>query len=255
VSDLDRLQGTWTISALQVDGQKLSGSGGKIEIKGDRFVSTGMGADYNGKLVLDASAKPRRIDMKFESGPPKGKTNLGIYELAGDTWKLCIATRGDARPAKFASPADSGIALETLKRGDLAVESKPKVSKPAESIARDAPATEWEGEWRMLSGVMDGKPMEESLVKWVKRVTIGNQTTVLAGPNVMMKAEFSIDPSKSPAVVDYLNLAGSLKGKKQPGIYEIKGNVLTVSIAAPGAPRPKTFDPGRGITLTVWQRG
>jgi len=38
---------------------------------------------------------------------------------------------------------------------------------------------------------MDGKPMEESMAKWVKRITSGNQTTVMAGPQMMLKVEFT----------------------------------------------------------------
>jgi uncharacterized protein (TIGR03067 family) len=92
--------------------------------------------------------------------------------------------------------------------------------------------------------------MDESLVKWVKRVTQGNETTVLAGPNVMMKAEFTIDASTSPKSIDYLN-----KGKGQRGIYEFEGNVLKIYMAAPGSPRPARFEasPKVGSTLTIWK--
>ena len=109
----------------------------------------------------------------------------------------------------------------------------------------------------MVSGVMNGQPMDPSLVKWVKRTTRGNRTTVLAGPQVMMKVEFSIDPSQSPQAIDYLNLAGANKGKTQRGIFDLSGDVLRVCVAAPGDPRPAEFAsvPGDRRTFTVWKRG
>jgi uncharacterized protein (TIGR03067 family) len=260
--DLDLLQGSWTITALEVNGEQMGEEmlrGARIVVKGNRFISTGMGAIYEGQIELDASASPRQLDMKFDAGPEKGNTNLCIYELEGDTWKLCIATHGTVRPDKFASTKGCGFAVETLIRGEAAVGRKRKTQAPEKAAPANtstAEATEFEGEWQMVSGIMDGKPMDQSLVKWVKRVTRGNQTTVVAGPNVMLKVEFTRDPSKTPKTIDYVNLAGSNKGKTQLGIYELENDLLRVFIAAPGMERPSQFRsaPAKGSTLTVWTR-
>jgi uncharacterized protein (TIGR03067 family) len=253
--DLDLLQGTWAVSALELDGQSMAApAGANIVIEGSRFTSTGMGAEYSGTLEVDPSAKPARIDMKFDTGPEKGNVNLGIYQLDGDSWKLCLATRGTVRPAKFQSTAGSGIAVETLVRGKA---SKPrKAPKAKASAPPSGPATEFEGDWQMLSGVMNGVAMDASTVKWVKRVTRGNQTTIVAGPQTMLKVEFTFDPSTSPPSMDYLNLHGSTKGQSQRGIYRLDGDVLTVCVGAPGAARPAEFTSvtGDGRTLTSWQR-
>lgn len=260
--DLDLLQGSWTVTALEVDGQAMPAGmlgDARIAIAGNRFTSTGMGATYEGTLELDASANPPRLDMKFEAGPEKGHTNLGIYQLEGYTWKLCLATRGPVRPASFASTPGSGFAVETLVRdgATAAREAKGRVAKKSAPVPPAAgPATEFEGEWSMLAGVMDGKAMDASLLKWVKRVTRGNQTTVVAGPQTMLKVEFTFDPAPSPQTIDYRNLAGAHKGKAQQGIYKFEGDVLTVCIAEPGAARPREFESaaGDGRTLTVWKR-
>ena len=260
--DLDLLQGTWCVTGLESEGRPMAKemfAESRITIQGDRFATTGMGAEYAGAISLDESAKPGRIDMKFDAGPPKGSTNLGIYEIDGDTWRICLATHGKVRPKKFDSTAGAGFVVETLVRGKAAAKAKTKGASPAKepAAAASGPATELEGEWPMVSGVMNGKPMEESLVQWVKRVTRGNLTTVLAGPQVMLKAEFTSDASKAPAEIDYYNLAGANKGKKQHGIYEIADGVLKMCVAAPGDARPAEFVsvPGDGRTLTVWRRG
>ena len=118
--DLKLLQGTWTLTGLKIDGQEMSNSmfaDAQVVVKGDRFTTTGMGSVYKGLLTLDAAADPPQIDMKFDAGPEKGNTNLGIYKIDGDTWKLCLATRGSVRPTRFAATPGSGFALETLTRG------------------------------------------------------------------------------------------------------------------------------------------
>jgi uncharacterized protein (TIGR03067 family) len=105
----------------------------------------------------------------------------------------------------------------------------------------------------MISGIMNGRPMDNSLLHWVRRETRGNRTTVYAGPQIMLKVDFT---SESPQAIDYLNLAGAHKGKRQAGIYKLEGDLLTVCIAAPGAARPKEFQsqPGDGRSLTAWKR-
>src|SRR5262245_31610213 len=117
-------------------------------------------------------------------------------------------------------------------------------------------ATEFEGEWRMVSGVMDGNAMEESAIQWVRRVTVDDETTVYAGPQVMLKVKFTNDASKSPKTIDYVSTAGANKGKRQLGIYEFDRDLLRVCMAAPGSARPKKLESVRGgrATFTVWKK-
>ncbi|HXP63099.1 MAG TPA: TIGR03067 domain-containing protein, partial [Dongiaceae bacterium] len=130
-SDLDLLQGSWRITALEVEGREMPGemlADGRITIQGDRFTSTGMGAEYTGTITLDAFAAPRRLDMHFDAGPEKGNTNFGIYELDGDRWRICLATRGAVRPSRFNSTEGGGFVLETLARGAATLEPKRRAS-------------------------------------------------------------------------------------------------------------------------------
>ena len=260
--DLDLLQGSWAVTTLEVEGQKMPAAmlanAGTV-IKGSRFTSMGMGVVYEGTLKLDPSASPRQLDMEFDAGPEKGNTNRGIYKLGGDTWKICLATRGTVRPSRFASKRGDGFALETLTRGAAPVAAKTKTRKSkraAPAVSESAPPTEFEGEWRMVSAIMDGQPVEESAVQWVKRVTQGSQTTVYAGPQVMMKFEFTSDSSKSPKTVDYRTIVGPNRKKTQYGIYQFDGGLLKICVSAPGSSRPMQFEsvPGDGRTLTIWKR-
>jgi uncharacterized protein (TIGR03067 family) len=120
--DIDLLQGSWSITSLSMDGQELPAAmfaKASIVVKGNRFTSLGMGTQYEGTLELDSSTNPRQLNMNFDAGPEKGNVNLCIYEVAGDIWRLCIATRGTVRPSAFISTPGSGIALEVLRRAIL----------------------------------------------------------------------------------------------------------------------------------------
>ncbi len=119
--DLAKLQGTWSFETLEVEGEKVPDAlrvGAKLDIKEDRFVTTPSpsGSAYKGILRLDTTKNPKTIDMEFTEGPEKGKTSLGIYELDGDMWKICLGRAGRNRPKEFVSKPGSGHALETLKR-------------------------------------------------------------------------------------------------------------------------------------------
>lgn len=254
-NDLDLLQGTWNISELEADGQKMPAAmlqSAQILIQGNRFTSTGMGAVYEGTIELDVAANPPHITMNFDTGPEKGNANPGIYKLDRGKLRICLATRGSVRPSKFATAAGTGLALETLVRGKAPGGSQ----KPAAEKRSAGPKTEFEGEWRMISGVMDGTPMKESDVQWVKRLTSGDEVIIQAGPQTLMKMTFTRDASQSPQTMDYVHISGSYKGKKQQAIYKLEGSRFTICAAAPGSPRPKTFESqhGDGYSLTVWER-
>src|SRR5689334_9293386 len=87
-----------------------------IAVTGKRFVSSGMGGIYEGTVRLGENKAPKTIDLEFTAGHATGTRNLGIYKLVGDTWTLCLATRGDDRPKKFSTAPDTGHVLEIFTR-------------------------------------------------------------------------------------------------------------------------------------------
>jgi uncharacterized protein (TIGR03067 family) len=261
MSDLKKLQGAWHITSLETDGQEMppeAFQGSQIIVHDNKFTFVGMNSRYEGIMEIDESKKPKAFDLVFTAGPQKGTRNLGIYSLAGDSWTICLAMQGGKRPRKFATEAGTGFVLETLER-------KPNVKPRATKSARPAPAEERttredgaptpiEGEWAMISGVFNGKPLDASMVKFCKRITRGNTTTVLAGPQTMLKATFTLGISQADAI-DYVNLHGSNKGKPQQGIFELKGSELKICISPPGKSRPTDFSskPGDGRNYTAWR--
>ena len=163
-NDLEKLEGTWNVTSLEIDGQDVSeGSfgGASIVIKGNTFISVGMGATYEGIVELDDKKNPKMFQWLFTVGHAAGVRNPGIYKLEGEKWTMCLATRGSRRPREFATQPGTGFALQTLERdGVLARKKKKKTPDPKRgpAIASSGAPTPWEGEWEMVAGVFKGRP-------------------------------------------------------------------------------------------------
>src|SRR6266404_163768 len=113
-----------------------------------------------------------------------------------------------------------------------------------------------QGEWTMVSGSADGQPMPDDMLKQMKRVCKGDETTTTMGGQLFIKAKIILDPSKTPKTIDYVMLDGFTKGKTQLGIYEVDGDTFKSCFAAPGAERTTDFTskPGDRRKLSVWKR-
>jgi uncharacterized protein (TIGR03067 family) len=104
--DAARLQGTWIVTAAEMNGVTSRSS------EGDRLTFDGNQATFENKVKktepvvfrLDPAKQPKQIDFQEEPAM------LGIYELDGDQLRLCYST---TRPTKFDS--QQGLLL-TLKR-------------------------------------------------------------------------------------------------------------------------------------------
>lgn len=238
---LARLKGSWAIAALEMDGQAVPGSslaGASVEVKGSRFISTGMGAVYEGTLTVRPEASPAEFDLKFTKGPEKGNTAYGIYRLEGDQWQICLTTRGSQRPTEFATKPGTGHALETLTRGAAPVVAKPSVPEGAEI-------------WKLVSGFAMGHNLDKRMVASGRRVISGNEVSVRFGDYEQGRSTFTIDGNH----IDYVNLIGPTAGQTQLGLIETDGKWMRVCMAPAGKPRPDSFEAtaANGWTSTLWE--
>jgi hypothetical protein len=62
-------------------------------------------------------------------GFTKGKKQLGIYELGGDTFKSCFGGPGAARPTDFTSMPGDRRTVSVWKREKAAAQSAPSPDK------------------------------------------------------------------------------------------------------------------------------
>jgi RNA polymerase sigma factor (sigma-70 family) len=116
-SDQEKLQGTWSIVAVEVDGVK---DGPMIEeFKKLRITFEGDVCSFpaDSKMVLDVTTNPKRMDLTCQIMPPPNNFMHGIYEVNGDDLKMCLCAPGRPdRPTDFAAAPDSWRTVFTLKR-------------------------------------------------------------------------------------------------------------------------------------------
>ena len=116
--DLEGLQGTWSLVSAMEDGKSLAEDKVKqttIVSKDDTFRFPQLAEDATskaGNFKLDATKKPKQMDTV--STEKEGM--LGIYELEGDSYKVCFAPVGKPRPSEFTSKSGSGNILQVWKR-------------------------------------------------------------------------------------------------------------------------------------------
>lgn len=117
--DAKDIQGNWLPKAAELGGQKFPDEmlrNMKLVIVGDKYaVKSGDETDF-GTVKLDPAQKPKTLDIIGTDGPNKGKTVLAIYELSGDSLKVCYALTGTRRPTEFKSKGDAAFLLVIYKR-------------------------------------------------------------------------------------------------------------------------------------------
>jgi hypothetical protein len=69
-----------------------------------------------GTIKLNASAKPKALDITGTEGPNKGKTIRGIYEQDGDTLRVCCDLSGKSRPKELKTSEGTKLFVVTYKR-------------------------------------------------------------------------------------------------------------------------------------------
>jgi uncharacterized protein (TIGR03067 family) len=90
----------------------------KLIIQGNTFriPKSDVGTSQEGTFQIDPTKKPKWTDSTATSGPDKGKTWQGIYDLEGDVQKVCFAPPGKERPKEFSSKSGSGHLIQVWKR-------------------------------------------------------------------------------------------------------------------------------------------
>jgi uncharacterized protein (TIGR03067 family) len=114
-SDLEQVQGRWVPAEMIDNGEKVPESNlaaVKLEIKGNQFTLEHSDGVYRGKFEIKATASPKLMDVTLDDGTEVA----AIYEVAGDTVKVCYAPPGSSRPTDFKSSAGSDRVLTVYKR-------------------------------------------------------------------------------------------------------------------------------------------
>lgn len=117
--DARSMEGTWRPSAAELGGEKFPDEvrqSMKLVIEGGLYTVTVGATPDKGTVKLDPSTKPKSMNITGTDGPNKGRTILSIYELAGDTLRVCYDLGGKARPTEFKTKAGTKLFLVTYQR-------------------------------------------------------------------------------------------------------------------------------------------
>ena len=113
--DWKMIEGNWIPVSFEINGQKLP----EESFKNTQLVLTDGNYKYQndqGTYKLIPTEKPKAMDITGTAGPNQGKTILAIYELTGDTLRICYDLGGKTRPSEFSTMAGTKQFLAYYKR-------------------------------------------------------------------------------------------------------------------------------------------
>ncbi len=108
---------SWAVVTVEKDGKELTGEKAeafkkvKLTFKGDALTHSAA-PDQVAKFKLDPEKKPAALDLEVTE-PAKAVFRY-LYELDGDTLRLCSWSKADERPKEFTSKG--GQVVITYKR-------------------------------------------------------------------------------------------------------------------------------------------
>jgi uncharacterized protein (TIGR03067 family) len=118
--EFKKFQGTWRFESVEMGGKEEPAAefkGMTVTFAGDKVtVKKGDEVIQLGTQKLDPSKSPKTIDVTVAEGRNKGAVMLGIYEISGDTLKVCFDPEGKKRPTKFKSASGSQFFVSVHKR-------------------------------------------------------------------------------------------------------------------------------------------
>jgi RNA polymerase sigma factor (sigma-70 family) len=238
-NEMAALEGTWKVIRLERNGVEAKEKATVI-IKGNKFtIEPEAGNPRTSTFKIDPSKKPKW----FDDVPEGSAAWPGIYELDGDTLKICFDSEGTLkRPSEFKTGPKSGFALFVLERDK---------ANPEKTDARLL------GSWdaRSVKGDMEKTPWP---LNTTEGMTFSKATKIRSQP---LPPRVLIEMTHGRALVlDYALLTtGNQKGidlisippgggmaETFPGIYQIDGDRLKICLSQPNQPRPTDFDSKRG---------
>lgn len=248
-SDLAKLEGVWRFATVAVDGKEHPAppfdTNKLIIAKAGRYVIVQGPRITRGSIQLDPNPSPKHYDVTIISGPAKPVVTRGVYEIDGETYRICLPLTGNTRPSAVRS--QPGTIFFVFKR------EKRDYQEALEAAGRQ----ELTGRWQSVSYALDGKnATPEQMQKIQLVIEPDGKATALNDGKVFIASSITVDPSTSPMSMDVTYNDGDDKGKKSLGIYKIEDGVLTICRAPAKKPRPTAFGsaPGSGLTLMTYKR-
>ena len=117
--DAKAVQGNWKPVKAELGGQPMAEDVLKtitLKLENGKYeVFVGEHPD-RGTYTLDSSTLPKSITVTGTEGPNQGRTFPAIYELKGDTLRICYDLSGAKRPTEFKTVAGTKLYFVTYHR-------------------------------------------------------------------------------------------------------------------------------------------
>ena len=118
--ELKRFEATWKFVSIEFEGNAVPAEkfqDDRLVLKGKQFDFDGAGK-HHARHVQDRPDGEAQDDRHHDSPTGRARTihSEGIYELDGDTQKICWAAPGKPRPTEFEAKPKSGRMLQVLEK-------------------------------------------------------------------------------------------------------------------------------------------
>jgi uncharacterized protein (TIGR03067 family) len=117
--DAKAVQGTWVPVKAEMAGQAMPDALLKsivLKLDQGKYEVSVAGKIDKGTCTQDPTTTPKRLSIQGTDGPNAGKTFLCIYEVDGDTFRVCYDLSGMKHPEDFATAKGTSLYLVTYAR-------------------------------------------------------------------------------------------------------------------------------------------
>ena len=117
--DAAAVQGNWKPVAGELAGKPMPDAVLKmisLKLENGRYEVMVGDAPDKGTYTIDAGTAPKGMSVTGTEGPNAGQTYPAIYELKGDTLRICYDLSGAKRPAEFKTVAGTKLYLVSYLR-------------------------------------------------------------------------------------------------------------------------------------------
>ncbi len=253
-----RIVGTWELKEGEIRPDRqltFPIHPGNVEPKFGPFVFREDGTctvnDGQGRYRVDAGRNPAGIDLFLGSEKENVEpASLGIFRISDDGQTLTLYYSEETRPKDFEERGDEQRILFTMTRRaeepEKAEEAQAKPEEPEAKVAAKAEANGIEGVWKIRYVERNGAIVSHrakfggtvpSAVRFKDGVFELHEPIVSkALESLPREASYQVFAGKTPLEIDL--------DQRQPGIYRVDGDTMTLCMYSPDAETPALYQTG-----------
>jgi uncharacterized protein (TIGR03067 family) len=117
--DSQDIQGTWLPTQAEIGGKGMTDDFLKntvLKLDNGKYEVTVANVPDKGNYAINPKMNPKTLDIAGIDGPNAGKKIPAIYELHGDTLRICYGLGDSPRPTEFKSSPGTQNFLVTYQR-------------------------------------------------------------------------------------------------------------------------------------------